>query len=38
MPVEQISLMKRITQGVKLINLKEKQTVVAAFNKKGGEK
>jgi hypothetical protein len=30
--------MKRITQGVKLINLKEKQTVVAAFNKKGGEK
>ncbi len=35
-PVEQVSLMKRITQGVKLINLKEKQTVVAAFNIKGG--
>jgi hypothetical protein len=28
--------MKRITQGVKLINLKENQTVVAAFNIKGG--
>ena len=31
-PIEQISVMGRVTQGVKLINLKDDQTVTAVFN------
>ena len=33
-PIDQISTMSRVTQGVKLINLKDNQTVSAVFNVK----
>ena len=33
-PINQISTMGRVTQGVKLINLKEEQIVTAVFNVK----
>jgi DNA gyrase subunit A len=31
-PIDQISTMSRVTQGVRLINLKDEQKVTAVFN------
>ena len=31
-PIDQISVMSRVTQGVKLITLKEEQKVTSVFN------